>query len=212
MTSAPLRVVLADDHNVFRQGIAFILVDAGFEVVGQAANAGEAVSTIRSLQPDLAVLDVQMPGGSPEQLVHDVRAVSPETRIVMLSMHAPPHLIAKLEELGISGYLSKVVDASTLTAALTTAAQGSGSFRVTPGCRTAAGPRVDLDDDERTLLTMIARYYSNRRIAEQLFVSEATVKRRLTLLYTKLGARSRTEAVALAVRRGLVSTDQLPPT
>lgn len=213
MSTPPLTVVVADDHVVFREGLTFILEDAGFRVVGTAGDSPTAVQLVRDHRPDLAVLDVHMPGGSATALVRRIREHSPTTRVAMLSMQASAHHVAELEQLGIAAYLSKVVDAATLCSVLIAAARssGGGTIRVIPGVLEAAEPAVTLRTGDRELLVHLAAGRSNRWIAQQLYVSEATVKRRLAEVYRELGASTRTEAIARAYQLGLVPRDGRTP-
>lgn len=208
-----LTVVVADDHVVFREGLTYILDDAGFRVVGTAGDATTAAHLVREHQPDLAVLDVHMPGGSATALVRRIRQDSPSTRIAMLSMQPSTHKITELEELGIAAYLSKVVDAATLCSVLTAAvhSSGGGAIRVTPGVADAGTPQVTLRDGDRELLLHIAAGRSNRWIAQHQFVSEATVKRRLADIYRELGASTRAGAISRAYQLGLIRDEGRTP-
>ncbi|WP_407319803.1 response regulator transcription factor [Isoptericola halotolerans] len=208
-----IRVVVADDHVVFAEGLRYILEDAGFAVVGVAGDCRAAAVLVRDQQPDLAVLDVHMPGGSATALVRRVKEDSPSTRIAMLSMQASSRRVAELEDLGIAAYLSKVVDAATLCSVLTAAvhSSGGGTIRVVPGVVDAPHPPVALRAGDRELLEHIAAGRSNKWIARELFVSEATVKRRLAEVYRELGASTRAGAISRAHQLGLIRHDHGTP-
>lgn len=206
MTSTSPRVVIADDHVVFRQGLSFILEDAGFTVVATAGDSPNAAATVKEQQPDLALLDYHMPGGSAQSLVRQIRRDSPGTRIVILSMQTSTNKIRELEELGIAAYLSKVVDAATLSSVLSAVVRstGGGIIRVTPGAIDAPAAEVTLRTGDRELLAHIAAGRSNAWIARRFYVSEATIKRRLAHLYRELGASTRSGAVSRAHHLGLI--------
>lgn len=205
---AAISVVLADDHAVFLDGLEFILNSAGFVVVGTAGDSVSAAALVRRHTPDLAVLDMNMPGGSASALVRQITLDSPRTRVALLSMQTSPRHVAEMEALGVAAYVSKVVDAATVCSVLAVAARSTskGAIRVTPG---VAGPppeaQVVLATDDVALLAHLADGKSNTGIATATFVSEATVKRRLAKVYRELGVTTRTEAVTRGFELGLIS-------
>ncbi|MDO8145900.1 MULTISPECIES: response regulator transcription factor [unclassified Isoptericola] len=211
--SSGLTVVVADDHVVFSEGLRLILDDAGFRVLATAGDSVAASALVREHQPDLAVLDVHMPGGSATALVRRIREDSPRTRIAMLSMQASQRRVAELEDLGIAAYLSKVVDAATLCSVLTAAAHssGGGTIRVVPGALDGPDREVSLRAGDRELLAHIAAGRSNRWIAQEMYVSEATVKRRLAEVYRELGASTRAGAISRAYQLGLIQHEAGTP-
>lgn len=206
MTAGP-RLVVADDHVHFRDAIVNLLAVDGFEVVGQASDGDEALALVQSLTPDIALLDVQMPGPDAADLLASIRADSLATRTVFLSMHAPAALVAELEEGGAAGYVVKAISRRSLAAGLHAVLASEDMVTLIPravDAGKAAG--LELSPREREVLTLMARSYSNKQIAAELYISEATVKRHITTIYSRLGVKSRVEALAKAMREGLIAS------
>jgi len=216
--SERIRVVLADDHTMFRQGIREMLDTGGdIEVVGEAENGEEAVDLVRRERPDVMLLDVEMPvlgaQGVMDRLFEGVPTPLPS--IVVVTMHDDPRLVRDLLARGASAFLTKSASLEELLGAVRAAAES----RITAGGQVLVAPQEVLDrmgneadglsDRELEVLLQAARGLSNRQIAGSLHLSEATVKRHLANIYPKLGVSSRTEAVKTALANGWISTRDL---
>lgn len=198
-------VVIADDHRMFREGLRNILEAEGFTVTGEAGDIPTAVEVVEALQPAIALTDAQMPGGSPSDFVAALHAVAPHTHVVMLTMFADPTLAAELEVIGISGFLVKTINRQELGATLRTVLAGAEFMRLAPPSPAEQPEEIDtLTTRETQVLRLLARGHCTREIGEHLGISEATTRRHLTHVYNKLHVRSRVEAVAVALRQGLV--------
>lgn len=202
-----IRVVVADDNTVVRQGLMSVLATFdGIEVVGEAANGEQAIAGTRSLHPDVVLLDVRMP------VLDGVSAaatVSRTARVLMLSYDHDDEVVATAIRAGASGYLVHGrFDLSELERAVRAVAEGHAvlsplvATSVFDALRRRSGPAEDavplsgLTTREREIMGLLARGLANRDIAERLFLSEKTVKNHLNRIYTKLGVVSRAEATA----------------
>ncbi len=211
MDEGPIRVVLADDHPLFRAGVRTLLERAGgVEVVAEAADGVEALALIREHSPDVLVLDMEMPGMTGVEAARRLRATGIEVRILVLSAYDDDEYVAELLANGADGYLTKDEAPERIVAAVRGVAQGRDGW-LSDGVaekarrRRAAEPAAQpLSPREREVLRLIADGLDNGAIAEGLFISESTVKNHVTNIYAKLGVRSRAEAVAWAWRSGLM--------
>lgn len=215
-TSVPIRVVLADDHTMFRQGLKEMLAtDEGIEVVGEAENGAEAVKLAREVRPDVVILDVEMPVMGAEEAMDQLLRFSPPPRIVIVTMHDDPRLVRELFGRGASAYLVKSASLQELIAAVRTAAEAPASSHdenvvmVVPREAFERAERATeeggLSARELEILLLVARGLSNRQIALSLRVAEATVKRHLANVYPKMGVGSRGEATRKALSEGWIS-------
>jgi two-component system nitrate/nitrite response regulator NarL len=205
-------VFVADDHPVFREGLVRALRSrAEFDVVGEAGEGRAALDEIRKLVPAVALLDVKMPGLDGTQIAHALKRDGLETRVVLLSAHAPSDLIYRAIAMGAAAFVSK--EASRDEICDTVAAVGRGETRLTPDVQAelvrqiqmrAVEDRPALSPREREVLVMIAEGLSAPDVAGRLQVSPATVKTHLQTLYEKLGVSDRAAAVARAMRLGLL--------
>lgn len=211
MTSS-VRVAVVDDHQLFREGIVELLGTAGdIEVVGQAGTAADALTTVLATQPDVVLLDLDMPdtvgpgAQRPGDTTRRIRAASPATSVVILTMHDEAHLVRTLLQAGAAGYLVKSASRDELINAVRAAAGQSGSATVSLPRGTvlelshpvASGTGL-LTPRENAVLACLAAGGSNRSIAAELHLSEATVKRHLATIYQKLEVSSRLEALVRA--------------
>ena len=217
MTRA-VTVVIADDHGLVRRGTRDILEqDDRIEVIGEAVDGPSLVDLIGRLQPDVALVDLGMPGLSGIDALTVIRERAPDVAVVMLTIHDDIEYIWQAIKSGAAGYLLKDVADSDLIEAVVRAAAGAttlapelamklvGRMRET---RDNSDPEAEsLTTREMDVLQLVARGDSNRQIAAALNLSPRTVEVHLTHLYRKLGADSRTKAAAIAFRRGLVTTD-----
>jgi DNA-binding NarL/FixJ family response regulator len=209
-----IRVVLAEDHAVVREGTAELLERAGgFRVVGQAADGIEAVRLVTALRPDVLVIDLAMPGLDGLEATRRSRAISPRTAVLALTAHEEEPYVRAMLEAGASGYLSKAARGHELVAAVRAVAAGETvlSPRVAGQVlrRADAGAGSVLTARELDMLRAAARGLGNKQIASELGVSPRTVQTHLRRVFAKLAVSSRTEAVLEAMRRGWVRP-QLP--
>ena len=204
----PVRVVLADDHPIWRDGVAADL-GSGFEVVGQAGTADDAIALIRSEHPDLVVCDLQMPGGGGLAVV---TACAHDTRIVMLTVSEQERDLLDAVAAGAVGYLTKSMSGDDLRAALRRAAQGEpvfspslamlvlGEFRRLSRQATGSDP---LTEREREVLQHVARGYPYREVGERLGIAPKTVENHVRNILDKLHLNRRQELVRYAVEHGI---------
>ena len=215
-----VRVLLADDHTMFRQGLKEMLsTDGAIEVVGQAENGEEAVALTRRLKPDVVVLDVEMPVMGAEEAIGPILRISPPPGIVVVTMHDDPRLVRRLLAMGASAYLVKSASMQELISAVRTAAEApeEGGPRdenvvmVVPRSRLEKIEEGtdDLSHRELEVLLLVARGLSNRQVAQALHLSEATVKRHLANVYLKMGVGSRGEAARKALQQDWITVGEI---
>jgi DNA-binding NarL/FixJ family response regulator len=198
-----IRVLIVDDHALVREGVRRILqAHDDMEVVGEAGDSPAAVAIAAREQPDIVLLDIEIPGGDATANVRSLREVSPESRVIILSMHEGPRLVRALLDAGIRGYLLKSIHWLELIVAIRTvwadsdrvvlgvSGQSLGNVRQGPGTGTAT-----LSAREHEILGLVGQALSNAQIASLLSLREATVKRHLRNIFVKLGAVSRIDAV-----------------
>ena len=211
-----LRVVLADDQAVIRQGLVTLLgLLPGIEVAGAAADGIEALELVARHRPDVLLVDLRMPHCDGVETTRRVRAEHPGTEIVVLTTYADDDSLLTALQAGARGFLTKDADAETIVRALRSAASGLSTIDgelqrrlVEAASRSKApalAPQVEgLTVREVEVLRLVAGGLSNTEIARALVVSEATVKTHINHLFAKAGLRDRAQAVAFAYRSGLV--------
>jgi two-component system, NarL family, response regulator NreC len=216
---ASLRLVLADDHGVLRAGLCALLERQGdFEVVGEAESADEAVRLATTLQPDVAVLDIRMPGGGIEA-TRRIHEEAPNVVVLVLSQYDDTAYLRQALIAGASGYALKRSSGRELVQAIRAVARGEvylhpslARVLVTDalGARhdTAGPPREALSEREAQVLRLVALGHTSQHIAEQLFLSVRTVETYKTRGMEKLGLRGRAELVHYALESGLVEPGQ----
>ena len=208
-----IRLLIADDHEVVRAGIVFLLQSApDIEIVGQASGGEEAVSLAESLQSDVILLDVRMPKVDGIAVLGRLQNVSPQTAALMFSAYDNPTYVARCVALGARGYLPKTTSGEELVRSLRKAAAGE-SLWSREGLRQVTGalstPRLEaeleapLTKRESEVLKQIALGLSNKEIAQALEISYETVKEHVQHILRKVGVADRTQAAVWAVRRGL---------
>jgi two-component system, NarL family, nitrate/nitrite response regulator NarL len=205
----PIRVIVADDHPLFREGVINSLGAAtDLQVIGQADNAQDAVRLVREELPDVALLDVTMPGGGGIEAARRIAAACPATRIVMLTVSEDEDDLLEAMKAGASGYVLKGVSAGELASVVRTVS--SGEVYVAPSLafgllREMSRPResdplAELSSRERQVLELVGEGLSNQEIGLKLGLAEKTIKHYMTNILTKLQVRSRVEAALLAAR------------
>lgn len=205
-----IEVVLVDDHALVREGVKEILsIEADIVVVGEAADSEQAVAEVARHRPDIALLDIEIPGGDAASTVARMRQLSPRTRIIVLSMYDSPQLLQQLIGEGIRGYLLKSVGRGELISAIRSVNRTSDRMVLSVSNKTMAqlhgGSEQTLSRKEAAVLTLVAQALSNSQIATRMQVTEATVKRHLHNVFGKLGAVSRIDAVNRALAAGLIT-------
>ncbi len=211
----PIRVLLVDDHAVVREGLrAFLQLQDGLEIVGEAGDGAEAVDEAERLAPDVIVMDLVMPGLDGVGAMRRLRAQAPASRVIVLTSFLEDDRLLPAIQAGAAGYLLKNVEPAELARAIRAAHAGEEVIiDPTVAARLVHAlaeerPRIQeperLTRRERDVLGLIARGRSNKRIALELGISEKTVKTHVGHLLAKLGVSDRTQAALLAVRQGLV--------
>ena len=208
-----IRVVIADDHAVVRAGLRMLLDAAeGLRVVAEAGDVPTAVQVVRAHRPDVAVLDLNMPGGSGLEAIPQLRESTPETAIVVLTMQDDPAFARQALQGGASGFVLKEAADEELLQAIRLAARGDTYLNPRLGARLAAqppaptGPPDDLSQRELGVLRLIALGHTNVEIAEQLFLSVRTVETHRAHIQQKTRRTTRAELVRYAIDHGLVET------
>ncbi len=209
-TPQKIRVLLVDDHTVVRRGLRLAFdLEPDLEVVGEAANGQEAVAKAAELQPDVVVMDLLMPVMNGVDATRIIRREHPEVEVVALTSVLEDRLVVDVVEAGASGYLLKETRPDELFEAVRAAARGE--VRLDPRAQQrlirevrAPDPRDSLTERELEVLKLVAAGASNKAIAQELGISEATVKSHVSNLLSKLDLRSRTQAALHAIREGWV--------
>lgn len=212
---SPIRVLLVDDHTLFRSGIKALLSrDPAFEIVGEAGDGLEGVKRALSLQPDVVLMDLHMPGLSGREALQLILDDLPQTKVVMLTVSENADDLMEALRAGASGYLLKNIDADFLTNAVRRAAQGAAvmsdqmTTKLMASVRGAPVSARSTDVDkltprEREILGFLARGASNKEIARGLELAESTVKIHIQNILKKLGVNSRVQAAIYAVENDL---------
>jgi NarL family two-component system response regulator LiaR len=210
----PIRVLIADDHSVVRQGLRMFLgSDRELEIVGEASDGAEALSLARTLQPDVVLMDLLMPKMDGIEATAIIRRELPGTEVVALTSVLEDAAVADAVRAGAIGYLHKDADSHELRRAIKAAAAGQvhispeAVVRLLRQVRTPETTAEPLTERETDVLRLLARGKSNKEIAGALSIAEQTVKTHVGHILGKLGARSRTQAALYAIRTGLVSSD-----
>jgi DNA-binding NarL/FixJ family response regulator len=206
-----LRVVICDDHVVLRVGLRLILErQPGYTLVGEAADGPAVIALAKSAQPDLVILDLNLPGGSGLTLIEPIRQAAPQAKVVILTVHEDEAFFFAALQAGAAGYVLKGGEMSELLAALDLVAQGGIPIPRQLGQRLAAehlGQATDLTrltGREVEILRLVAAGRSNREIGEQLALSVRTVERHRSAIMSKLGFHNKVELLRYAIRHGWV--------
>ncbi|GIW25905.1 response regulator transcription factor [Meiothermus sp.] len=208
-----LRVLLVDDHPVVRQGLRmFLATDPGLQVVGEAENGQEALEKVAELHPDVVLMDLLMPVMDGVCATRQIKARFPEVEVIALTSALDDRLVAEAIHAGVTGYLLKDAHPEELVEAIYAAKRGEVRLHPEAARRLAQEVRTTemreaLTPRETEILRLIGRGLSNKRIAQQLQVSELTVKTHVSHLLSKLGLSSRTQAALFAIREGLIGLE-----
>jgi DNA-binding NarL/FixJ family response regulator len=212
-----IRLMLADDHRMLREGLSRSMREEGFDVVAEARNGAEAVQLAVQVKPDVILMDVTMPELDGVEACRQIREANPTAAVVMLTMHADQDVLANAIRAGASGYLVKDCSTNEIASAVRMAA--AGDTALSPQLAATMLDEVRRMDQpvpeqervvtkrEEEVLQLIADGCSTPEVAERLYISQKTVKNHLASIYQKLDARDRTQAVLSAVRMGIVSLD-----
>ena len=221
MTAPPIRVLIADDHRMFRQGVVAICErQAELEVVGQAKDGLTAVAMAERLKPDVIIMDIRMPGLDGIRATAKLVEADPGTRVIMLTMHADDRSVIEAIKAGARGYLLKQADADELLSAIRAVHAGEAlidaslAARVLDEFRRMSDPEQERSPDleelspgEMDVLTRVAKGMDNGEIADELSLAPSTIGNRLSQIYVKLHVNNRTQAALEALRRGWASLD-----
>jgi len=209
--SEPIRVMLVDDHQMVRNGLGtFLLVHDDLELVGEARNGEEALAVFQHVQPDVVLMDLKMPRMNGVEATRALMKRDPELRVIALTSFKDEELIQEALDAGAIGYLLKDVDADDLAEAIRAAHRGEPTLAPEAAWvlfqARRRGPELgdDLTEREREVLALIVKGETNPQIAEQLIISQSTVKTHVSNILSKLGVSTRTEAASLALQKGLV--------
>src|SRR5215208_4590995 len=215
-TNGPIRVLLADDHTMFREGLARILASyGGMEVIAEVPNDGETLKLAHELSPDVVIMQVQMPFERAKQTLKAMRSFPDPPKVVIVTMFESPQYVRGLSGVGASAYLLKTSSSEHLVAAVRAAVLGPKSENAVVGIPHSmlegAEEGIDsvLSARELEILLLAARGLSNHQIAYSLHLAEATVKRHLANVYPKMGVSSRGEASREALLKEWITIEDL---
>lgn len=214
-----IRLMLADDHRMLREGLKRSMTDAGFDVVAEAGDGAEAVRLAERYAPDVVLMDVSMPNTDGVEACRQMRAIAPDTRVVMLTMHMDQETLGLALRAGAIGYLVKDCTTDEIAEAVRLASNGDtvlspqlaksllAEVRKLDEPRRPAPEERIITEREEEVLQLIADGGSTPEVAAKMYISQKTVKNHLASIYQKLDARDRTQAVLTAVRLGIVTLD-----
>jgi len=211
---AKTRVMIVDDHRVFRESLHQSLTAQGFEIVGEAKNGQEAIDLAAAVRPEVVLMDITMPGIDGIEATRKLKERVPATFIIILTMHADQKILSDAIKAGANGYLVKDCSIDEISSAIESVVTGETALSphlaatVLAEVRKFEGQKKSdrvITKREEEVLQLIADGRSTPEVAEDLFISQKTVKNHLASIYQKLDARDRTQAVLQAVRMGIVS-------
>ncbi len=220
-----IRLVLAEDHAVVRQGTKQLLQRySDLEVVGEAGDGEEAVAIVKDLQPDVAILDVRMPRMTGIEATRKIKAECPNVAILILTAHDDDEYVFALLEAGANGYLLKTAEIEELVKAIHAVNSGQPALdplitrkvvsqfmsgKSLPDVMSQVGDEMDgLTGRELEVLQMVGQGLTNKEVAQRLFISDRTVQAHLSNIFSKLQVTSRTEAVMYGIRKGWITVDK----
>lgn len=210
------RILIADDHAIVRDGVRALLAAAGdLEVVGEAADGQQAIDLAVSLEPDLILMDVAMPGLGGLEATLEIRRRVPRAKIIVLSQYGEPEYVRRFVKAGVSGYVLKNAAGADLVAAVRAVLRGglvldpevareALAERGTPGDTGVPDAYDTLTDREKQVLKLVAEGHSNKEVAEMLGISVKTAMSHREHVMTKLSVHNRTELIRFALRAGVI--------
>jgi DNA-binding NarL/FixJ family response regulator len=210
-----MRVLLAEDHKIVRQGTRLYLESMGVEVVGEATDGREAVQMARELHPDVVIMDIHLPELTGIEATRRIRHDSEDVRVLALTAYDEPAYVHALLDAGADGFILKTAELSELFRALNEVAIGHQAFDAATLAKAAQDSDAmpaqveGLTDREIEVLTYASRGLTNKEIGSALFISDRTVQGHLKNIYEKLGVATRTEAVTVGLQHGLFTLDPL---
>jgi DNA-binding NarL/FixJ family response regulator len=209
-----IRVVVVDDHDVFRRGLVRLLAEHGLEVVGEARDGEEAIEIITEVVPDVAVMDLSLPGKSGIEAIRELSNCAPQTKVLVLTISVSEADVTKAILAGACGYLIKDASIQEIIDGIRAAAAGESLIspkiagtlleRIRTSSDRRAEERAELSERELEVLRQVAEGKDNLEIAEELFISANTVKNHISNILAKLQIENRIQAAVYAVRRGIV--------
>lgn len=215
------RVLVADDHALFRDGLVSLLDAAGYEVVAQVGDGEQALREARRMKPELILLDLSMPRLSGHEVLRQLRQDLPDAKLVILTVSDDDRDLKEAMRAGANGYLQKSLDSDRFLTLLEGLQRGEFAMTPRTTARLIAGltrpqaesiqPAASLTKREIELLELVEQGLSNRAIAQQLSISQNTVTYHLKNIFQKLGVQNRAEAVARAYRAGYLRADSSTP-
>ncbi len=208
-----IRLLIVDDHEMVREGLKAMLVsEPDFSIVGDAADAEQALTLIEHLRPDIALLDIRLPGTSGIEVCRSVTERYPETGVIILTTYTDDNLVAQAIQAGARGFILKDIERFDLKRSIRAVARGEAAIdpkaavAVLAQLRKAPGNGENspeqLSSQQLVILRLVAQGLSSREIAAQLYLSENTVKGYVQEILHRLGVKNRTEAVMVAVKQG----------
>ncbi len=219
-----IKILIADDHTMVRQGLSQICeAEPDMQVVGQAADGQQAIRLAQSLEPDIVVMDINMPGQDGVEATKAITAENPRIGVIILTMYRQDQYVFEAIKAGARAYLLKDADSEELLRAIRAVAQGEAlldpsiagkmieEFKRLQEDALLAQGLTPLTDREQDILRLVAQGYDNQEIAHQLHLSEKTVRNRLSVIFEKLHVNNRTQAALYALRRGLATLDDTAP-
>lgn len=206
MADGPIRILIVDDHPLLREGVAAILEDrSDISVVGEAGDGAEAVAQFRILQPDVTLMDLQMPGMNGVEAIIAIRADFPQARILVLTTYAGDAQAVRALKAGATGYLLKSSLRTEMLDAIRNVHRGRRHVQGDVAAEIALHVADEtLSERETAVLRLVAVGKANKEIARALSLSEETVKAHLKNIFAKLDVADRTHAVTVAARRGII--------
>ena len=210
-----IKILIADDHLIIRQGLRLILeTETDFELIGEASDGNEALTLCKKLKPDVVLMDLRMPNMDGLTAIEKLRVEQPEIAVVILTTFNEDELMLRGLQAGARGYLLKDTDRSTLFDTIRAAARGETLLKPEIMARVLSQKSViqvesneptNLTDRELEVLKAVARGERSKEVASHLGISERTVKAHLASIYNKLGVDSRAAAIAVAAQRGMLN-------
>lgn len=210
-----IRLLLADDHVLLRQGTAALLqADSNIDIVAETGQGAEVLALARRLVPDIVVLDIRLPDVSGVEIARLLRQELPDIKILILSAYHTEQYVRALFAVGVHGYLLKTASGTELVSAVHAICRGEtvlsteiAAHMASKTQRSGIAASEHLSDREREVLVLVGQGYSNKEIATQLGIGVRTIETHVSNAMAKLGARSRTDVVNVAVQRGIIALE-----